>query len=1127
MITHTELRALGKVFQIVVTTPDGPVAGMTLDPRNCFGTDGRKFDPSGPDGEALRALPAHHRRALARQVLRGGLSYGINDAKLSAARLAWVMEQLPFEELALFAADPYMADRRAVRQQSTEIDNLVSALVVRAAAEGTGFLRENPTLALLLSDRIKYAIAVDSPQWRTKDNQRKHVAISRKLDDVSGELYDLLNEFADPDKRVAALTALSSGSDPVAADKARAASAVLDPDTGVRSYAAAAITAPDIRCEAAAVLSCMAAPVDPTERLSPYLELLNPLLTTNAGPLPELANIVALLPSEARAYVYENFLGTTTDENWRRADDAKADRFPGIRESFNNEPDPMLTAAYVAGVHRRGETLDSWVRWENESSDQGLKNRLRGVVSDERGWVPSAAFDMFSADTAAKVLAGSYPPDGDESQEPALPCYDAWLRRAMVERLLGEMANPDLDESQREKYASVVRAAALHDPCTDVRRIVLASETLAALGDETRFYARVARVDADAGIRSAAAERLDDDSERLSFVSGVTDRTRVENFRRSAARLPSEREVAGESPLEFRGPLTAKFSKYSPPRYHNGDLSYEVQVDDMSRSERLQLVAAVRAVKHWNSQSSYAFGIDCLLAEVISSSDCEVACEAALVARDPLLALEGLVERLSPDAPPAGLSHAMSEQWRTRFPDDDLPDTEVLVELARRSTSLVSHARAETTPEWLLAARDAHPDGSSDRRLLDRCIAVFPDGADHTSGSSDERTRLLAARGRRRPEGSMVVTELVAGALPSALALVDRVDPSVLDALERDVAAVPESPERDMVLAQVRERAKAVSRLEDGSTSGAPVVNWHGDTPIRIHYETRGPADGEPVVLLMGQMMQLNAWPEKFVDGLLEAGHRVILVDNRDIGHSTKLAGVPVDSDAAVAATLCGRRAPAPYSLGDMADDVSGLLEHLDIPQARVVGQSMGGMIAQEMAIRHPDKVKAIVSLSSMTGDPTEMQSTPEAMLAVTSVPAFTGDPSTDRDVFIEHSVVYQEFASRKYRDDGRSKAAAAASWDRAAPDEGSFPRQLAAIYASGNRTEALAKVAAVREPGFVTFVHGTDDTLISPQASRYAASRCAKSSGVEPPLVIVEDMGHDLPVELCDRIVSIVAGGH
>jgi len=1117
--------------------------------------------------------------------MRGGISYGINDAALSASRLTGVMEHLQFEELAFFmqgssplAAGLLASETRDARgrlpedPRPKESRDLAAALVVRVAVEGSGFLRENPTLALLLADHMKASLALDAAQWVNKANARRHVAMQDNLANASSAIYDLLAEFEDPARRIAALEELPGRFDPATADKSRATSALLDPDPQVRAHAAAAIVAPSVRCEVAAVLSCMDAPFDeeriadpsdPLERLAPYRELLDPLLAVDTGSVPQLADMLALLPSEVRAHVYANFLATTTDENWR------ADRFPGLRKAFNQERDPVLKATYVAEARRRGEPCD-WVRSHVEGAipDEGLEKRLMGEVSLEEGWVPSSGFDMFSSDTAANVLAGSY--GLGDPQEVMAPCYDAWLRRSMVERLLGELENPGLDVAQRERYVSVVRAAALRDPSTDVRRLVLASNAVASvtlIDGGTYLYGHVARFDADAGIRAAAVARLaDDDPEKIMVLSGAAGRRRVEEFRRSAAALPNKAQVCdqlsrscgglpvdgfvsprsasggnkegdapGSSPLGFRGPVLEKIWKYRHPRYNNGDLTSALKVDEMTPGEQLQLVAAIRAdratwrVSHLKPGKPNVFFMDVALGEVISHADVEVASEAALASVNSLDALESMVERLSPEAPTSG-------GWRERFSDDNLPSTGTLVELARRSASPMVGAPVEKTPQWLLATRDAHPEGSATRSLLDRCIAVYPDGAEHISGSSDAQTRLLAARGEVRPTGTRVVDELTRGAVGAALALVDRVDPVDLGDLERDVTALPESPSRDMVLAQVRERSRAVIHRDAKSATsvegapdrvvvtGAPVVNWYGDTPIRIHYEAHGPLDGEPVVLLMGQMMQLNAWPERFVDGLVAAGHRVVLVDNRDIGHSTKLSGVAVDSDAAVAATLTGRRAPAPYSLGDMADDVAGLLEHLNIPQARVVGQSMGGMIAQEIAIRHPEKVHSVVALSSMTGDPTAMQSTPEAMLAVTSVPAFTGDPEADRDVFIEHSVVYQAFASRKYRDDERSKAAAAASWDRSAPDEGSFPRQLAAIYASGDRTQALAAVAAARGPGFLTFVHGTDDTLICPQAAEYAARRCASESDASS-LIVVEDMGHDLPVELCDRVVSIVRG--
>lgn len=603
----------------------------------------------------------------------------------------------------------------------------------------------------------------------------------------------------------------------------------------------------------------------------------------------------------------------------------------------------------------------------------------------------------------------------------------------------------------------------------------------------------------------------------------------------------SNEERAGISPLGFREAVLSGLLTNVPPRWHNGELCAMMAVDRMSSAQQLQVVGAVRLaqaspracadraeIKKFRRENpghanrgleNLDHYYDCLLGDIVSAADTPVAVEAALSYSDPLEGLRGLVERMDGST-------------------TVLPDQGALLELVRRAATSPEGEVLEQPPRWLLDARETSVAGSPARGLLDRCVAACPGGWEHTAESSDAQARLLAARGRPSADKSLVLQELAAGSVPAALALVDRVDPADLPALEEEVATVPDSTSRDIVLVQVRARRSAVAGHPRGQANvgvsgpsghdDAPVVNWCGEIPIRIHYESHGSPDAEPVVLLMGQMMQLNAWPEQFVAGLVKAGRRVILVDNRDIGFSTKLAGVPADSDAAVAATLTGRRPVAPYSLGDMADDVAGLLEHLNISKAQIVGQSMGGMIAQEVAIRHPDKVGSVVSLSSMTGDPAQMQSTPEAMLAVTSVPAFTGDPETDREVFVEHSVVYQAFASKKYRDDGRSRAAAAASWDRAAPDEGSFPRQLAAIYASGDRTGAFAEVAAARGPGFATFVHGADDTLICPQAARYAAAQCSSGGAGDSAarVVVLDDMGHDLPLELCDRVVSLVVSG-
>jgi pimeloyl-ACP methyl ester carboxylesterase len=197
---------------------------------------------------------------------------------------------------------------------------------------------------------------------------------------------------------------------------------------------------------------------------------------------------------------------------------------------------------------------------------------------------------------------------------------------------------------------------------------------------------------------------------------------------------------------------------------------------------------------------------------------------------------------------------------------------------------------------------------------------------------------------------------------------------------------------------------------------------------------------------------------------------------------------------------------PVPYTLSDMANDARCLLDHLGIDAAHVLGASMGGMIAQTMAIDHPSRVRSLISVMSQPGDPAVGQPEPEAAsILITPPPA-------DREGYIDYSVKWQYWQSKKYRSDEISRRNAARDFDRAYYPEGG-PRQLAAIYASGSRVEQLA---AMTIPTLV--VHGWDDTLITPSGGQRTAEVIPGSR-----LVMVDDMGHDLPRPLWPAFITEV----
>jgi pimeloyl-ACP methyl ester carboxylesterase len=275
---------------------------------------------------------------------------------------------------------------------------------------------------------------------------------------------------------------------------------------------------------------------------------------------------------------------------------------------------------------------------------------------------------------------------------------------------------------------------------------------------------------------------------------------------------------------------------------------------------------------------------------------------------------------------------------------------------------------------------------------------------------------------------------------------------------------------------------------------------------IELAYQEIGDPDGEPLLLIMGLATQMLGWDEGFCAMLAERGFRVVRFDNRDIGHSTKIAaaGLPKQTDM-----LLGRRRTAPYLLRDMGEDTIGLMDYLGIRSAHLVGASMGGMIAQTVAIRRPGRVRSLVSVMSTTG---------KRWLGVPAWKAFgtlLAQPADGREAAVEHTVgVFRTIGSPAYpMDETRIRELAAASYDRSHSRAG-IARQLHAVTASGDRTEALHRL---RLPA--TVVHGASDPLIRPVAGRATARAIPGAQ-----LRLIEGMGHDLPRELWPTFADEIA---
>ncbi|MDH3687137.1 MAG: alpha/beta fold hydrolase [Myxococcales bacterium] len=286
-----------------------------------------------------------------------------------------------------------------------------------------------------------------------------------------------------------------------------------------------------------------------------------------------------------------------------------------------------------------------------------------------------------------------------------------------------------------------------------------------------------------------------------------------------------------------------------------------------------------------------------------------------------------------------------------------------------------------------------------------------------------------------------------------------------------------------------------------------PRVDAHG---IQLEYDTFGDRSGRPLLLIMGLGGQMIMWDEGFCEALAADIHFVVRFDNRDIGLSTHFDehGLP-DLAELMIAFESGTPATSPYSLDDMADDTAGLLEALELESAHVCGASMGGMIAQTVAIRHPERVKSLVSIMSTTGEPGLPGPTAEAMQVLIS------PPPTNREEAIERGVkTWSIIGSPGFPfDEARTRERAAAFFDRAHHPQGQV-RQLAAIVAHGSRRPALRELSV---PTLV--IHGDSDPLVPIEGGRDTA---AAVPGAE--FLVIEGMAHDLPPGAWPTIVPAIA---
>ena len=274
---------------------------------------------------------------------------------------------------------------------------------------------------------------------------------------------------------------------------------------------------------------------------------------------------------------------------------------------------------------------------------------------------------------------------------------------------------------------------------------------------------------------------------------------------------------------------------------------------------------------------------------------------------------------------------------------------------------------------------------------------------------------------------------------------------------------------------------------------------------LEICYETFGSPDDPTLLLVMGLGTQMIGWPDAFCQALAARGFHVIRYDNRDIGRSTHLREYRPPT---IKQLLLRDKSAARYSLADMADDGIGLLDVLGIERAHVAGASMGGMIAQTMAARHPDRVLSLASIMSNTGHRWK------GMPGLRVYPVFVRRPADNREGAIESTIsTFRLIGSPGFPfEEEELRRMAQLSYERGYNPAGTA-RQLAAILAAGDRTPELRRITA---PTVV--IHGTRDRMVRPSGGRETAKAIPGARLVE-----IDGMGHDLPPGAWDRIIDAV----
>jgi len=273
---------------------------------------------------------------------------------------------------------------------------------------------------------------------------------------------------------------------------------------------------------------------------------------------------------------------------------------------------------------------------------------------------------------------------------------------------------------------------------------------------------------------------------------------------------------------------------------------------------------------------------------------------------------------------------------------------------------------------------------------------------------------------------------------------------------------------------------------------------------ISLAYEEIGDAGAEPIVLVAGLGQQLHSWPDEFCAQLAARGYRLVRFDNRDVGRSTHESFRP----AKLMPMLLGRFPAGQYDLTDLAEDTAGLLDAIGLASAHLVGVSMGGMIAQTVAARHPDRVRTLTSIMSTTG------ARRVGLPAMSTTRMMGAAPPKTRDAAIDRAIaMFRHIGSHGFPfDEEHVRERAGRGWDRD-PSSAGTGRQLGAILKSGDRTPSLRSVAA---PTLV--VHGDRDRMVHPTGGA-ATVRAITGARLET----ITGMGHDLPKGAWPALLDLI----